>query len=147
MLPAWDSVKDPAVSSRVCVRSIEQLVEVVLLLELFYTAAAIDELLLTREERMALCADVETNLVLGGLRHERVAAGAGYLAVLISGMDTFLHRFAPPYYQNIYCTALMKSAETLYKPYYDSTGKKGLQVLFSGVLRKSLARGRRRGIG
>ena len=68
-----------------------QLFETVFLLELFYTAATVDELLLTGEERMAFRAYIQTDLWLIGLCHERVTAGTSYLAVHIFRMDILFH--------------------------------------------------------
>ena len=68
-----------------------RLFDVVLVLELLDTAAAIDELLLAGEERMALRANVEPDLVLYGPGHECISASASYLAILIIRMDSFFH--------------------------------------------------------
>ena len=67
------------------------LFETVFLLELFYTAAAVDELLLTGEERMAFRAYIQTNFRLIRLCHKSITASASYLAVHIFRMDILFH--------------------------------------------------------
>ena len=69
------------------------LFDVVLLLELFNTAATVDELLLTCEERMAFGANVQSDFRLCGLCHECVSASACNFAVYIFGMNSFFHFF------------------------------------------------------
>ena len=60
--------------------------------ELVNTSAGIYEFLLTGKERMALRADVYTNVAaLGGTGNERFSASADNLGFLIAGMDCFLH--------------------------------------------------------
>ena len=59
-----------------------------------YTSARVDQLLLAREERMASVADVKADLRLRGTSLEGVAAGAGYRAVNVLGMDIFFHWFS-----------------------------------------------------
>ena len=72
------------------------LADVVLLLELFDTAAAVYELLLSGEERVALRAYVQPDLRLVGLCHKCVSTGASNLAVHIFGMDSVFHFDLPP---------------------------------------------------
>ena len=67
------------------------LLDSVLLLELFHTAAAVDELLLTSEERMAFGTNIQTDLRLVRLCHKRIAASACDLAVHIFRMDILFH--------------------------------------------------------
>src|SRR5690606_1245831 len=54
-------------------------------------ALGIDELLATREERVARVADVEVQLVLGRARGERIAARAADGDFLVSGVNPGLH--------------------------------------------------------
>lgn len=76
----------------VCCRSCA-LFQAELLLELFYTAATVDEFLLTGEERVAGRADVQSDFILGGQGSEFITASASNLAFLVVGMDTFFHEF------------------------------------------------------
>jgi hypothetical protein len=61
------------------------------LAETFYSAGGVDELLLAREERVAVAANVDAQLGLGATRDERVAAGAVNGTGLITGMNLRLH--------------------------------------------------------
>ncbi len=61
------------------------------LLELVYTSACIDELLLTGEERVALGANFNSHIALSRLSHNSLAASALYCNFLVFGMDSFLH--------------------------------------------------------
>lgn len=70
------------------------LVHVVLILKLFYTTAAMCELLLACEERVALRANVKSHLRLCGLCHECVSASTCNLAIYIFRMDSFFHCFS-----------------------------------------------------
>jgi len=60
-----------------------------------HAAAGVEDLLLARVERMALCAHVSGDVtgLDGGTRHEVVAARAHDLGRHIFGMDTLLHSF------------------------------------------------------
>ena len=94
------------------------LADVVLLLELFDTAAAVYELLLSGEERMALRAYVEPDLRLVGLGHEGVSAGTSYLAVHIFGMNSVII--------SNFLLVILKT------PCYCSTRPELMQALFRG---------------
>ena len=60
--------------------------------ELINASAGINEFLLTGKERMALGADVDTDLTaLGGTGNERLSACADDLGLLVIRMDSFLH--------------------------------------------------------
>ena len=60
--------------------------------ELINASAGINELLLTREERMALRADVETDVsAFSGTGYKGFSACANYLGLLVIRMDSFLH--------------------------------------------------------
>ena len=63
----------------------------VLLAEALNTTRGVDQLLLAREEGVALGADVEMDLVLRRARLERVPAGADDLGGRVHGMDVGLH--------------------------------------------------------
>ena len=67
--------------------------DAVTLLETINTTARVNELLLAGEERVALGADFNAQLRLGGTRYESVAANAGHGRLLILRMDAFLHDF------------------------------------------------------
>ena len=80
----------------------------VALLEAVDTAAGVNQLLLAGKERVALGADFNAQLLLGGTGDEGVAADAGHGNLLILRMDAFLHvfhLFMPQYYR-------MKSTKT-----------------------------------
>ena len=63
----------------------------VLVLELLHTPAAVDELLLPREERMAGRADVQADLLLRRPRLPGIAARASHFRVLEFGMNILFH--------------------------------------------------------
>ena len=65
----------------------------VALLEAIDTAAGVNELLLAGVVRVALGADFNAQLLLGGTGDESVAADAGHGNLLILRMDAFLHDF------------------------------------------------------
>ena len=65
--------------------------DIVAFLESVNTSAGIDELLLAREERVAVGANIHTKVFLGGRRLKRSAASALYRGGLIVGMDSLLH--------------------------------------------------------
>ena len=65
----------------------------VTLLEAIDTAAGVNELLLAGVVRVALGADFNAQLLLGGTGDESVAANAGHGNLLILRMDAFLHDF------------------------------------------------------
>src|SRR5262249_23171023 len=60
-------------------------------LEPLDTAGGVDELLLAREERVAGAADLQTDLVLGGMGLKGVAAGPDHGHHVHRRMDVFLH--------------------------------------------------------
>ena len=73
----------------------------VALLEAIDTAAGVNQLLLAGEVRVALGADFNAQLLLGGTGDEGVAADAGHGNLLVLRMDAFLHDFhlaVPQYY-------------------------------------------------
>src|SRR5919201_510994 len=61
-------------------------------LETLDTAARVDELLLARVERVAVRADLDVQLGLGGARLERVPTGTRHGCDHVLGMDVSLHR-------------------------------------------------------
>ena len=67
--------------------------DAVALLEAIDTAAGVNQLLLAGVERVALGADFNAQLLLGGTGDESVAADAGHGNLLILRMDAFLHVF------------------------------------------------------
>ena len=69
----------------------DQLLDAVLLVELINTAAGVDQLLLAGVEGVALGADFNGDVLLGGAGLDDVAAGASDGGLLVIGMDSFLH--------------------------------------------------------
>ena len=69
------------------------LLEAVLLVELVHAAAGVDELLLAGVEGVALGADFNRDVLLGGTGLNHVAAGAANRGRLIIGMNAFFHVF------------------------------------------------------
>ena len=63
------------------------------LVEALNTSAAVNQLLLTSVERMALGANFDVDLGLGGTSLDDVAASAGDGAVNVVRMDTLFHSF------------------------------------------------------
>ena len=61
------------------------------LLEAIHTAAGIDELLLAGVEGVALRADLDGDVLLGGSGLDDLAAGAADGRALVIGMDSFFH--------------------------------------------------------
>ena len=70
---------------------ISKLLDAVLLVELINTAAGVDQLLLAGVEGVALGADFNGDVLLGGAGLDDVAAGASDGGLLVIGMDSFLH--------------------------------------------------------
>ena len=68
-------------------------VDAVLSVELIDTAAGGCRLLLTGIESMALGTNLHVNLLLGRTGNELIAAVAGYLCLIVGGMDTLSHDF------------------------------------------------------
>ena len=68
------------------------------LVEALNTSAGVDQLLLTSVERMALGANFDVDLRLGGTGLDDVAACAGDGAVNVIRMDTLLHSFSPHFW-------------------------------------------------
>ena len=72
------------------------LLHTVSFLETIDTTARIYELLLAREERMALGANINSHLFFYGAGCEGVAAGTGHNALAVCRMYFFFHVFSPP---------------------------------------------------
>ena len=70
---------------------ISKLLDAVLLVELINTAAGVDQLLLAGVEGVAVGADFNGDVLLGGAGLDDGAAGASDGGLLILGMDSFLH--------------------------------------------------------
>ena len=70
-----------------------QLLTAEALVEALNTSAAVNQLLLTSVERMALGANFDVDLGLGGTSLDDVAASAGDGAVNVVRMDTLFHSF------------------------------------------------------
>ena len=64
---------------------------VIALVELLDTAAGLNVTLTSREERMALGADIDAKLFLRGTRFERVATAADNSSFVVIRMDTLFH--------------------------------------------------------
>lgn len=71
--------------------SLLALLQVELLVELVNASAAVDKLLLTGEERVALGTDLHLYILLCGTGFDHVAAGALDSGGLVIGMDPFFH--------------------------------------------------------
>ena len=67
------------------------LLQSVSLLELVHASARIDELLLACEERMAVAADFNLDILLCGTCLYNIAAGTLYGCKVVIGVDTFFH--------------------------------------------------------
>ena len=61
------------------------------LVELFNTSAAVYQLLLTGEERVALGTDFHSDILLGGTCLDHISAGTSDGSRLIIGMDAVFH--------------------------------------------------------
>ena len=61
------------------------------LVETINTSTGVDQLLLAGVERVALRADLNTDLLLGGTGCENVAASAANRSLFVVGMDAFSH--------------------------------------------------------
>ena len=61
------------------------------LLEAIDPSAAVHKLLPAREERMALAADFDLELTLGGAGNEGLTAGAAHDGLAVRRLDIFLH--------------------------------------------------------
>ena len=77
-----------------------QLVEVELLLELIYSAACINKLLLAGEERMAFGTNINLNVILYGFGNIFSATSTLDSGGLVIGMDALLH-FKYPHFHII----------------------------------------------
>ena len=70
---------------------LDPLLQAETLVEAIDTSTGVNQLLLAGIERVALGADLNTNLLLGGAGGESVATGATDRGLFVLGMDTFLH--------------------------------------------------------
>jgi hypothetical protein len=68
--------------------------------EPFHPAGGVHQLLFAGEERMALGADLHSDLVLGGAGDELVTAGAAYRGLSEFGMDICFHSSVPILFSN-----------------------------------------------
>ena len=75
-----------------------QLLTAETLVEALNTSAGVNQLLLTSVERMALGANFDVDLRLGGTSLDDVTASAGDGAVNVIRMDTLLHSFSPHFW-------------------------------------------------
>ena len=73
-----------------------RLLDAVLLVELIHAAAGVDQLLLAGIEGVALGADFNGDVLLGGAGLDNGAAGAADGSRLVIGMDSFLHGSTAP---------------------------------------------------
>ena len=64
-------------------------------IEFLNTSACLDVTLTSREERMALGANINTKLFFRRTRLERVAAATDYCSLMIFRMNTFFHVYTP----------------------------------------------------
>ena len=70
----------------------------VALLEAIYSSAAVYQLLSAGEERMALAADFDLELTLGGAGNEGLSAGAADCTLNVLRMNSVLH-FTIPHFE------------------------------------------------
>ena len=68
-----------------CLLQIESLVETI------NTSTGVNQLLLAGIERVALGADFNSDVLLGGASRKDVTTGAANRGLFVLGMDTFLH--------------------------------------------------------
>ena len=61
------------------------------LVEAINTSTGVNQLLLAGIERVALGADLNTNVLLGGASGKDIATSAANGGLFVIGMDTFLH--------------------------------------------------------
>ena len=92
------------------------------LLEAIDPSAAVHQLLPAREERMALAADFDLELTLGGAGNEGLTAGAAHDGLAVRRLDIFLHVLS------LLCRVMHYRL-----PLYH--GKTKMQALFSGNFR------------
>ena len=71
------------------------LVQTELLVELGHASAGVHQLLLTREEGVALGANVNDDVLLGGAGLNDIAAGTADRGLLVVGMDALFHVVSP----------------------------------------------------
>lgn len=69
---------------------------IIAFLESVNTSACIDELLLARKERVAVGANIDSEVFAGGASFKRCAASTFYNDGLIVGMDSLLHNILSP---------------------------------------------------
>ena len=69
------------------------LIQIETLLETIYASACVNQLLLASVERMALGANFDVDLGLGGTSFDDITASAGNGAVNVVRMDTLFHSF------------------------------------------------------
>ena len=93
-MPAFCRKKEPPRRARRS-RSIHRSGESKLFVELIYTAARIDQFLLTGEKGVALRADFDLDILFGGAGGDDLAARALNGSLIVFRMDTFLHFSSP----------------------------------------------------
>ena len=71
------------------------LIQIETLLEAINTSAGVYQLLLTREEGVALGANVNDDVLLGGAGLNDIAAGTADRGLLVVGMDALFHVVSP----------------------------------------------------
>lgn len=85
----------------------------VLLVELLDTTASSSSFLLSGVERMALGANLDVDLLLGGSYGEGISAVAGYGSFIVIRMDSFSHDFHLSYGFNLISFQLINSFSIL----------------------------------
>jgi hypothetical protein len=73
----------------------ELLIQIETLLEAINTSAGVYQLLLTREEGVALGANVNDDILLSGAGLNDIAAGTADRGLLVLGMDALFHVVSP----------------------------------------------------
>ena len=84
---------------RTVMRKNGTLFQAVSLLEAIYATTCVDELLLTREERMALGTDIHSHLFFYRTCNEFSAASADYFTFAVIGMCIWFHIFHPSFHK------------------------------------------------
>ena len=110
---------------------ISKLLDAVLLVELINTAAGVDQLLLAGVEGVALGADFNGDVLLGGAGLDDGAASALDSGLLVLRMDSFLHGFV-----SSSCTALIVRGRIVTRRKWNcNTVRRAMQVFLRIFLR------------
>ena len=95
------------------------LLQAVFLVETVDTSTGVNKLLLAGIERVALGADLNTNVLLGRTSGKDIAARAADGGLFVLGMDTFLHEFHLSHQISVKRQTALPLVQT---PRYSTTG-------------------------